>query len=341
MAKEKVKKETLEEAFKSVEKEFGKGTIIGGGAMESFSEVISTGSLGLDIATGIGGVPRGKMVELIGWESSGKSTITLNIIANAQKQGITCLLMDGENSFDRKYALALGVDVDKLLVVQIDQEGGEKMYNVAARLISTGEIGLCVFDSQNAMQPKDVLNAESGTSTIGKHSRMLGQTVQKFNMLSGRNNCLILWVSQLREKIGVMFGSPETTQGGNALKFYCQMRLDIRKSVLKEDDVAYANKTKVKIIKNKMAPPFKTAEFEIVFGIGIDKIKEIIDLGSEGEVFKKWGNSITYGEYKFTLEEFVQTLQDNDDFRKEIENKIKNQVVLPVEVGGEELIAVE
>lgn len=306
----------LDVALKALEKDFGKGVVIGGKDKPNYVDIISTGSIGLDSALGIGGLPLGKIVEFLGWESSGKSTLTLHLIANAQAKGYKCLLVDGENSFDEKYARALGVKPEDILYVQLDGEGGEKAYEVAQRLIATGDVQLCIIDSVSALQPKKVIQEGLTSSTMGLHSRMMGQVCPQFNVVTQKNNCLCVFVSQMREKIGVMFGSPETTQGGNALKFYAHIRVDIRKQVLKDGDEAYANKTKVKIIKNKMAPPFKTAEFNINFGEGIDRIDEVLSLGASTGILRKYGKNVTLldngagGETKWTLEEFYKELRE-------------------------------
>ncbi len=319
-------KKSLDEVIKELDKQFGKGSVINGGELESYTDTISTGSIGLDSALGIGGIPLGKMIEIYGWESSGKSTLVQTIIGNAQKKGIKCLYVDGENSLDEHYAKALGVNLDDLLLIQLDEHAGEGAYNKAERLISTGEIGLVVFDSQNSLQPKKILDQELGDASMGVHARMLGQAVVKMNAAAIKHDCTVIFVSQLREKIGVMFGSPETTQGGNALKFYSHVRIDVRKSILKEAEVAYANRTRVKIVKNKCAVPFKTAEFEIVFGVGIDKVKEIIELGSETEVLKKWGSSITFEDEKFTLETFTAKLQSDPSLYEALKTKITEKL---------------
>lgn len=314
----------LQATLKALEKDYGKGSVMGGGDTESYSDVISTGSIGLDAALGIGGLPVGKMVEFMGWESSGKSTIVLHVIAEAQKKGIKCLLVDGENSFDANYAATIGVDVNALYIVQIDGDGGEKCYDIAERLIKTGEIGLVVYDSQNSLQPKSVLDNPVEAASMGHHSRMLGKAVMKMNTLVGQYPVLIIWISQLREKIGVMFGSPETTQGGNALRFYCQMRLDFRKTILRENKEAdpHANDTTVKVIKNKLARPFRKAKFEIAFGIGIDKMQELLKLGKETGVLKLHGGKVTYGEEKYLVGVFIDLLESNSDLHEEIRTKI-------------------
>lgn len=321
----------LDVALKLLEKEFGKGVVIGGNDKSNIVDVISTGSVGLDVALGIGGFPLGKIVEIIGWESSGKSTIALQLIANAQKRGLKCLLVDGENSFDEKYAKALGVVPKDMLFVQLDEHGGERAYEVASRLIQSSEIRLCIIDSVNALQPKKVLLEGLSSSTMGLHSRMMGQVMPQFNLVSMQNNCLCVFISQFREKIGVMFGSPETTQGGNALKFYAHIRMDVRKTVLRDGDKeAYANKTRVKVIKNKMAPPFKTAEFNINFGQGIDRVDEIINLGSSVGLIKKWGKTITLldpvEESKYDVDDFNKMVLDNPEFYANLKSVIVDKL---------------
>jgi recombination protein RecA len=312
----------LEDTLKQLEKNYGKGTIVSGNSVTSYPDVISTGSIAFDNATGIGGFPMGKVVEFIGWESSGKSTCTLEVIANAQKKGIKCLLVDGENSFDRQYAETLGVNVDNLLIYQLDGEGGEKAYNIAEQIIKTGEVGLVVFDSQNSLQPKSVMEGEVGDSAIGKHARMLNQAIPKLTNLAQEYNCLAIVISQFREKIGVMFGSPETTQGGNALRFYSQMRVEFRKTVLKDGDDPYANRTRIKVIKNKLAAPFKTAEFEIVYGKGIDKVGEIISMGVDKEVLKQRAGVITFEGEKYEEATFRELIETNDEFKNALKEKI-------------------
>jgi recombination protein RecA len=346
MAEEKKKPLTLEETLKKLNKDYGAGSVITGDKVVNYSEVVSTGSLGLDIAMGVGGDPRGKIIEVIGWESSGKTTVCLYKIAEHQKKGIKCIYVDGENSFDRGYAESLGVKVEDLFIVQLDKNGGEQAYNIAFALIETGEFGLCIIDSQNSLQPKSVLDGEVGDSAIGKHSRMLNQVVVKASALADQFNCTIVFISQLREKIGVMFGSPETTQGGNALRFYSDIRLDVRRSLVKEGDEFKASKTKVKVIKNKVAPPFKIAEFNIIFGEGIDTISELIDLADEVGIIKKWGQKVTHYklevlkepinvfeplptertveivEEKYELEDFKDLLKTNDNFFQEIRRRV-------------------
>lgn len=319
-------KSLLDIELERIEKDYGKGTIIAGGRKYE-GGVVSTGSLKLDYATGIWGLPFGKLVEFLGWESSGKSTITQSLIGNCQAKGLKALLVDGENSFDTIYAKALGVDVDSLLIEQLDEGGGEKCFNVAERLIRTKGVGIVVIDSQTSMLTKKEMLGETGDSAIGLRSRMMSQAVPKIMNAAAYANCLVIFVSQFREKIGVMFGSPETTSGGNALKFYAHMRIDFRKSVLREGGTtgdAYGNETRCKIIKNKCAPPYKEAKFKIIFGEGVDTLGEIIDLGIDTGIIEKsgsWysylGNQIGQGEDKVAI-----MLNDNPDLLIEIKEKV-------------------
>lgn len=312
----------LDKEIARLEKDYGKGSIISSARPEKV-EVISTGSLKLDIATGIGGLPLGGIVEIMGWESSGKSTIVQNVVGNAQKKGYKCLYLDGEYSLDRKYASKLGVNIEDLLLYQLDSGGGEKCYNVAERLIKTGSLGVVIIDSQTSMLPKKVMEGEIGDSAMGLHSRMMSQAVPKIMSAAALANTLVIFISQFREKIGVMFGSPETTNGGNALKFYSHMRIEVRKSVEKVDGEAIANKTKCKVIKNKFAPPFGEAEFRIVFGEGVDRVGEILDLAVEHDIIKQGGAWYSYGDNKFQGEATViQLLKDNPELAKEIEDKV-------------------
>jgi recombination protein RecA len=325
MAEEK--KSLLQKELERIEKDFGKGSIMSASSKAENLEVISTGSLKLDLATGIGGLPRGKVVEIIGWESSGKSTIVQQVIANAQKKGLKCLYMDSEHSLDKKYATALGINMDDLMVYQLDEGGGEQCYNIAERLIKTGEIGVAVFDSQTAMLPKKVLEGEVGDNAVGLHARMMSVAVPKLMNAAAVGNCLIIFISQFREKIGVMFGSPETTNGGNALKFYAHMRIEVRKSVERIDSIAVANVTKCKIIKNKVAPPFGQAEFRIVFGEGVDRLGEVIDLAVENEVIKKGGAWYAYKEVKAQGEDKLRELLiGTPELAQEIEETTKKKM---------------
>lgn len=317
----------LQKEITKLEKDYGKGSIISPAKPDKI-EVISTGSLKLDLATGIMGLPRGKVVEIIGWESSGKSTIVQTVVGNAQKQGLKCLYIDGEFSLDNKYARALGVDMEELMIHQLDEGGGEKCYNIAERLIKTGGLGVVVIDSQTSMLPKKVMEGETGDNAIGLHARMMSQAVPKIMNVAAVTNTLVIFVSQFREKIGVMFGSPETTNGGHALKFYAHMRIEVRKSVLKVNDEAIANKTKCKVIKNKVAPPFGEAEFRIVFGEGIDRMEEILDLSEENGVVGKSGAWYSYNGSNIGQGEAntIQFLKDNPELAKEIEIKVLEKI---------------
>lgn len=327
MAKKEEKK-TIEETLKELDKKYGKGSVIFGDQVDTYQDVISTGSLGLDIATGIGGLPKdgGKIVEIYGWESSAKSTISQLIIGNFQKSDIKCLLVDAEDSLDEKYAKALGVNLKELFLIQLDEYGGEAAYNKVEELVKTGEIGLVVIDSYNALQPLKIIQGEVGDSTLGLHARMLNQAVMKCNNLASKYNVLFIFLGQLREKIGVMYGPSETTQGGNALKFYSHVRIKMSKSATLDNSVMegkdkIGNKITAKIEKNKLAPPFKTCSFNVIYGKGIDKIGELISLASEFEVIKKWGPSITWEETKYSIAEFEEKLED-ELFFNELRNKV-------------------
>lgn len=329
MAKNKEVKKSLEEVIKELEKEFGKGSIIHGNEKEEFLHVISTGSLGLDEAIGIGGIPKkaGKIIEMYGWESSGKSTLAQTIAGNFQKAGEKVLLVDGENSLDEKYATALGMDLKELLLIQLDESAGEGAYNKMERIVETGEIGLVIIDSYNSLQPLKLVEGEIGDSTLGLHARMLNQAVMKANYLATKYGTNFLFLGQLREKIGVMFGSPETTQGGNALRFYSHVRLKVSRSTteansLKEGDTKIGNKTTVRVEKNKLGSPFKSCSFNIIYGKGIDVINELIDLADEKEIIRVYGKSITYNDTKYDGEEFRTMLETDSSLFKEIKQKV-------------------
>lgn len=329
MAKKEEQKKTIEEVLKELNKEYGVGSVIHGNEKEVFTDVISTGSLGLDIALGINGFPKkaGKIIEMYGWESSGKSTLAQTIIANFQKAGQKCLLVDAENSLDDKYAKSLGIDLENLYLIQLDESAGEGAYNKMERLVQTGEIGLVVIDSYNALQPLKIVQGEIGDSTLGLHARMLNQAVMKCNTLAMQYGTNFLFLGQLREKIGVMFGSPETTQGGNALRFYSHVRLRVGRSLTADNSVMdgkdkIGNKTTVKVEKNKLAPPFKSCSFNIIYGEGIDKLSEMVEIAHEYEVLKIYGKSITYDEVKHEGEAFMKLLADNPELVDEIKGKI-------------------
>lgn len=328
---EKEKKLNLSETLKDLEKQYGKGAVIHGNKPVGQVEVIDTGSIGLNYALGIGGVPRGKVIEIFGWESSGKSTLCQMIIGNAQKQGLKCIYVDAENSLDRDYANALGVNMDDLYIIQMDETAGEGAYNKVDKLVETGEFGIVIYDSYNALQPKSVIEGEVGDSAIGKHARMLGTAVVKANYMSSKHGTTFVFIGQLRQKIGVMYGSPDVTQGGNALKFYTHVRMEVTRSLTKENSVMdgddkLGNKTTVKVIKNKMAPPFRNASFNIIYGEGLDKFQEIIDLGKKADVLKVRAGIITWGEDKYPESDFKQMMKDNPEWLMDLKSRINKEL---------------
>ena len=295
-------------------------------------EVISTGSIGLDTALGIGGLPKGRIIEIYGPESSGKTTLSTHVIAEAQKKGGMCAIIDAEHAFDSAYAKKLGVDVDNLLVSQPDY--GEQALEIADRLILSGAIDVVVIDSVAALVPKSELEGEMGDSKMGLHARLMSQALRKLTATINKTGTVCIFINQLREKIGVMFGNPETTTGGNALKFYASVRLDIRRMAqIKDGDEAIGNRVKVKVVKNKVAPPFRSAEFEIIFGEGISKIGEIIDMGVELEIISKSGSWFSYEGNKLGQgRDSVKTiLHDNPEMANEIESKIRAKIAAKME----------
>jgi recombination protein RecA len=341
MAFEKKVKKTLTDVMKELEKEHGKGAVLHGDKPVSQDKVpvIDSGSVGLNDALGIGGITVGKIYEVFGWESSGKSTLCQTIIGNAQKQGLKCIYVDAENSLDRDYAKTLGVDMDDLYIIQMDEGAGEAAYNKVDKMVETGEIGLVIYDSYNALQPKAVVEGEVGDSAIGRHARMLGQAVMKANYLASKHNTTFMFIGQLRQKIGVMYGSPDVTQGGNALKFYAHVRMEVTRSITKENSVMegdskLGNKTTVKVIKNKLAAPFKNCSFNILYGVGIDKFQEIIELGKDTEVLKMRAGVITYEENKYSDLDFKTLLIDNAVFA----DKVKNQILVELAKGEKEVV---
>ncbi|ERJ60559.1 MULTISPECIES: recombinase RecA [Sphingobacterium] len=322
------KLKALQLTLDKLEKSYGKGTImkLGDSAVEPI-ESISTGSLGLDIALGIGGVPKGRIIEIYGPESSGKTTLATHIVAEAQKKGGIAAIIDAEHAFDKYYAQKLGVDVENLLISQPDN--GEQALEIADNLIRSGAIDVIVIDSVAALVPKGEIEGEMGESKMGLQARLMSQALRKLTGTISKTNCCCIFINQLREKIGVMFGNPETTTGGNALKFYASVRLDIRRtSQIKDSDEVSGNRVKVKIVKNKVAPPFRIAEFDIMFGEGISKVGEIIDLGVEYNIIKKSGSWFSYGETKLGQgrDAVKNLLLDNPDLMDELETKIRAEV---------------
>ncbi len=324
-AKLKALKLTLDK----LDKAYGKGTVMkmGDSAVQEV-DVIPTGSLGLDLALGVGGYPRGRVIEIYGPESSGKTTLTLHAIAQAQKSGGIAAFIDAEHAFDRFYAEKLGVDIDSLIISQPDH--GEQALEITDNLIRSGAIDIIVIDSVAALTPKSEIEGEMGDSKMGLHARLMSQALRKLTSSISKTNCTVIFINQLREKIGVMFGNPETTTGGNALKFYASVRLDIRRSTQIKDSNSevQGNKTRVKVVKNKVAPPFRTAEFDIMYGQGISKNGEIIDIGVDYEIIKKSGSWFSYQDTKLGQgrDSVKNLLNDNPELMEELEEKIKEAI---------------
>jgi recombination protein RecA len=331
------KAKALAAALSQIEKQFGKGSImrLGVGEVVEAIEVVSTGSLGLDIALGVGGLPRGRVVEIYGPESSGKTTLTLQVIAQMQKLGGTCAFIDAEHALDTGYAQKLGVNLQELLISQPDT--GEQALEIVDALVRSGSVDLVVIDSVAALTPKAELEGEMGDSLPGLQARLMSQALRKLTGTVKKTNTMVVFINQIRMKIGVMFGNPETTTGGNALKFYSSVRLDIRRTgSIKRGEEVIGSETKVKVVKNKVAPPFKTAEFDILYGEGISREGEIIDLGVEAKIVDKSGAWYAYkgekiGQGKDNAREF---LRENPDISLEIENRVREALGVPLQAAG-------
>ena len=328
MANDKADKlKALKLTLDKLDKTYGKGTVMKmGDSPDENVEAISSGSLGLDIALGVGGYPKGRVIEIYGPESSGKTTLTLHAIAECQKKGGIAAFIDAEHAFDRFYAENLGVDIENLIISQPDH--GEQALEIADNLIRSGAIDMVIIDSVAALTPKSEIEGEMGDSKMGLHARLMSQALRKLTSSISKTNCTVIFINQLREKIGIMFGNPETTTGGNALKFYASIRLDIRRStqIKSSDGVVMGNKTRVKIVKNKVAPPFKLAEFDIMYGEGISKVGEIIDLAVEAEIINKSGSWFSYDGTKLGQgrDAVKSLLKDNPDLMETLETKLKD-----------------
>ena len=320
------KQKALDSALAQIERQFGKGSIMKLGADNPVAEIeaTSTGSLGLDIALGIGGLPKGRIIEIFGPESSGKTTLTLHVVAEEQKKGGVCAFVDAEHALDPQYAKKLGVNLDELLISQPDT--GEQALEIVDTLVRSGAVNLVVVDSVAALTPKSEIEGDMGDMQMGSQARLMSQAMRKLTASIGRSNCMVIFINQIRMKIGVMFGNPETTTGGNALKFYASVRLDIRRTgAIKDRDEVVGNATRVKVVKNKVAPPFRQVEFEIMYGEGISKVGELIDLGIKAGVVEKSGSWYSYGDERIGQgrENAKQYLRDHPEVSFAIEDKIR------------------
>lgn len=324
------KKKALSLVLEKLDKTYGKGTVmrLGDDPIDQTIEVIPSGSLGLDVALGIGGYPKGRIIEIYGPESSGKTTLTLHAIAEAQKLGGTAAFIDAEHAFDVQYAGKLGIDVENLIISQPDN--GEQALEIADNLIRSGAIDIVVIDSVAALTPKAEIEGEMGDSKMGLHARLMSQALRKLTATISRTKCTVIFINQLREKIGVMFGNPETTTGGNALKFYASVRIDIRKASqpIKVGEEAVGSRVKVKVVKNKVAPPFKQAEFDIMYGEGVSRVGEVLDLGVDYEIIKKSGSWFSYGDTKLGQgrDTVKDLLKDNPELMEELSAKITEAI---------------
>ena len=326
MSIEQEKLNALNQALGKIEKEFGKGSVMKLGEATSMAiDVISTGSIGLDIAVGIGGLPKGRIIEVYGPESSGKTTVALHTVAEAQKQGGIAAFIDAEHALDPVYAKALGVDIDNLIISQPDT--GEQALEIAEALIRSGAIDIIVVDSVAALVPRAEIEGDMGDSHVGLQARLMSQALRKLTGSIKKSNCVAIFINQLREKVGIMFGNPETTTGGRALKFYSSVRLDVRKiDTIKQGDKVLGSRTRVKVVKNKVAPPFKQAEFDIMYGEGISTVGDLLDIASDIDIVKKSGAWYSYNDTKLGQgrENVKKFLQDNPDLIKEIDEKVRH-----------------